>query len=211
MKKKIAIGILMNTLDMGGAEKQSLLLAKLMGSEFDVHYIVQKRKPQLKQHLSFIEREKINYIQLSGNILFRIIQLSAYIKKNRIKVLFAFLTLDNTLASIVSIFQKIKCIGGVRSSYLPVVKFYVTRILQKYFLDYMIFNNHYGRDLFIKKGFLPSKSIVIHNCINNMQKELIRPDRKTVRILSTGRFNAQNDTFIEKQDYWKGNRIHYSW
>lgn len=193
MEKKIAVGVLINTLDMGGAEKQSLLLAKLMGSEFDVHYFVQKGKPQLKQHLNFIERERINYIQLSGNILFRIIQVSAYIKKNRIRVLFAFLPLDNVLASFVSIFQKIKCIGGVRNSYLPVVKFYATLILQKYFLDYTIFNNYYGRDLFIKKGFSPSKSIVIHNCINNIQKELVRPYRKTVRVLSTGRFNAQKD------------------
>lgn len=193
MKNKTAIGILMNALDMGGAEKQSLLLAKLMGSEFDVHYIVQKKKPQLKQHLDFIEREKINYIQLSGNIIFRIIQLNTYIKKNRIKVLFAFLTLDNVLASFVSVFQKIIYIGGVRSSYLPIVKFYITWFLQKYFLDYLIFNNHYGRDIFIKKGFSSSKSIVIQNCINNIQKGIIRPDRKTIKILSVGRFTTQKD------------------
>ena len=136
MNNKVAIGILINSLDMGGAEKQSLLQAKLMGSEFEVYYFVQKSKPQLKQHLDFIKKEKIFYIQLSGNIFSRSIQLITYIKKYRIRVLFAYLTLDNFLAGIVSLFQNIKCIGGVRSSSLPAVKFYVTLLLQKYMLDY---------------------------------------------------------------------------
>ena len=61
MKDKVAIGILMNSLDMGGAEKQILLQAKLMRREFDVYYFIQKRKPQLKQHLDFIERKDILY------------------------------------------------------------------------------------------------------------------------------------------------------
>jgi glycosyltransferase involved in cell wall biosynthesis len=193
VKDKVAIGILMNSLDMGGAEKQSLLQAKLMRSEFDVYYFVQKKKPQLKQHLDFIEREKICYIQLSGNLFTRTIQLIKYIKRNRIQVLFAYLTLDNFLAGIVSLFQNIKCIGGVRSSSLPAVKFYVTRFLQKYMLDYMIFNNYYGREVFVKKGFSSAKSIVIQNCINNIQSELKRPERKLIKILSVGRFTSQKD------------------
>ena len=193
MNDKVAIGILMNTLDMGGAEKQSLLQAKLMGSEFEVYYFVQKKKPQLKQHLDFIEKEKIFFIQLSGNIFFRAIQLVTYIKKYRIRVLFAYLTLDNFLAGIVSLFQNIKCIGGVRSSSLPVVKFYVTWVLQKYMLDYMIFNNYYGREVFVKKGFSSEKSIVIQNCINNIQSELERSEKEIIKILSVGRFTAQKD------------------
>jgi glycosyltransferase involved in cell wall biosynthesis len=193
MKDKTAIGILVNSLAMGGAEKQSLLQAKLMGSEFDVYYFVQKKKPQLQQHLNFIEQEKINYIQLYGNIISRTIQLNAYIKKNKIKVFFAFLPLDNLLVSILSVFQNIKYIGGIRSSYLPNVKFYIVWFLQKYFLDYTIFNNYYGREIFIKKGFSTSKSIVIQNCINNIQKEITRPNRKKVRILSVGRFTADKD------------------
>jgi glycosyltransferase involved in cell wall biosynthesis len=193
MKDKPAIGILMRALVMGGAEKQSLLQAKLMSDEFDVYFIVQKKRDQIKQHLDFIEKEKINYIQLSGNIISRTKQLIACIKRNRIKVLFSFLPLDNLLASIVSVIQEIKYVGGVRSSHLPFVKFYANWIIQKYFLDYMIFNNYAGRDIFIKKGFLSSKSVVIQNCINNIHKEIIRPDRKKIRILSVGRFTAEKD------------------
>jgi glycosyltransferase involved in cell wall biosynthesis len=193
MIEKSAIGILINSLDMGGAEKQSLLQAKLMRSEYDVYYFVQKKQPRLKQHIDFIEKENIFYIQLDGNIFSRTRQLISYIKKYKIQVIFAYLTLDNFVAGILSLFLKIKCIGGVRSSSLPPIKFYVTKFLEKYMLDYMIFNNYYGKDVFVKRGFSQSKSVVIQNCINNIQSEIVRQEKASVSILSVGRFTAQKD------------------
>lgn len=193
MKEKPAIGILMRALVMGGAEKQSLMQAKLMRDEFDVYYFVQKKRHQIKRHLDFIEQEKINYIQLTGNIVSRTVQLLKLIRKYQIKVLFTFLPLDNLLGSIVSVFLKIKIAGGIRNSHLPFIKFHVNWLLQKFFLDYVIFNNHYGRELFIKRGFSPAKSIVIQNCIDNIHKEIVRQERDTLKILSVGRFTAQKD------------------
>jgi glycosyltransferase involved in cell wall biosynthesis len=180
---------------MGGAEKQSLMQAKLMRDEFVVYYFVQKKKHQIKRHLEFIEKEKINYIQLTGNIISRTVQLIKFIRKYQIKVLFTFLPLDNLLGSIVSVFLRIKFVGGVRNSHLPFIKFHVNWILQKYFLDYVIFNNHYGRELFIKRGFSPAKSIVIQNCIDNIHKDIVRQEGDTIKILSVGRFTAQKDYF----------------
>ena len=190
---KPAIGILIRALDLGGAEKQSLLQAKLMRTEFNVYYIIQKIKPRLKQHLEFIEREKLNYIQLSGNIFSRSVQLIGIIKKNKIEVIFSFLTKDNILAAVSSVFLKIVYVGGIRTSNLPPLKFFITKFLHRYFLDYMIFNNFYGREVFIKKGFLSAKSFVIQNCISNIQEEKIRPDHKTIKILSVGRFTPGKD------------------
>lgn len=193
MKDKPSVGILLRALAMGGAEKQSLLQAKLMGAEFDVFFIVQKKGFQKKQHLDFIEREKINYIQLSGNILSRTKQLIDCIKKYNIVVLFSFLPLDNLLASITSVFVRIKYVGGIRNSRLPVVKFYANWVLQKFFLDYLIYNNHAGRNYFIKRGFSSSKSVVIQNCIDNINEVITRHDKETITILSVGRFTPQKD------------------
>lgn len=160
-------------------------------------YIIsfRKKRHQIKRHLDFIEQEKINYIQLTGNIVSRTIQLIRLIRKYRIKVLFTFLPLDNLLGSIVSVFLKIKIVGGVRNSHLPFLKFHVNWILQKYFLDYVVFNNHFGRELFIKRGFSPTKSIVIQNCIDNIHLEIARQERDIIKILSVGRFTAQKDYF----------------
>lgn len=192
-KNKPAIGILINALNLGGAEKQSLLQAKLMAPEFEVFYIVQLKKPRLIQHLDFIAKEKINYIQLSGGLLSRLIQLISILKRKKIKVLFSYLTLDNILASMVAPFVHIKYVGGIRNSYLPGIKFFFNRIAHKYFLDYTIFNNYEGRDIFLKKGYISSKCLVIHNCIDFIQSEITRPERETVKILSVGRFTFQKD------------------
>jgi glycosyltransferase involved in cell wall biosynthesis len=180
---------------MGGAEKQSLLLAKALNSHFNIHYIVQKKKPRLKQHLDYIENEGINYIQLSGNFISRFIQLVKYIKSRNIRLLIAMLTLDNAMASCVSLFTGIKCIGGVRSSYLPFLKFRVTWLAQRYILDHTVFNNYYGRALFLKKGFSETKSSVIHNSINDIKGAIIRQPRDIIKILSVGRFTFEKDYF----------------
>lgn len=206
---KPAVGILLKSLDMGGAEKQSLLQAKLMSVEFDVYYFVQKKHPQIKQHIDFISCEKINFIQLSGNIISRAFQLLNHIKKKRIKVLFSFLTTDNFLAAIVSLLIKIKFVGGIRSNHLPTIHFYITLFLQKYFLDYIIFNNFSGKEIFVRKGFLPSKAIVIQNCINNIQDNFNRPEKKTIKILSVGRFTFEKDylTALKAISYLKS-KVH---
>ena len=193
MTNKPALGILMRALAMGGAEKQSLLQAKLMSADFDVYYIVQKKKFQLKRYVDFIEHENINYIQLHGNIFSRAIQLIKLIRSKKIKILFSYLPLDNLLASVVSIFIRIKYAGGIRNSRLPFIKFHANWILQKFFLDYLIFNNYAGRDFFIKKGYSASKAVVIQNCIDKILKEISRPVKDSVKIISVGRFTAQKD------------------
>lgn len=193
IKDKPAIGILINALNLGGAEKQSLLQAKLMSREFEVYFFVQRKKPQLKQHLDFIRKENINYIQLPGNMLSRSIRLISLIKKYRIRILFAYLTLDNVLAAITSVFVKSKFVGGIRNSHLPWLKFIFNRLSHKYFLDFSIFNNYSGMDLFLNRGFIPSKSLVIHNCIDNIKEEMTRKDGNPVKVLSVGRFTYQKD------------------
>jgi len=195
MNKKVDIVILMNALSMGGAEKQSLLLAKALDDHFDVHYVVQKKEPRLQQHVDFIENENINYIQLSGNFIARLWQLLVYVRRKNIKILIAMLTLDNAMASFISVITGIKCVGGVRSSYLPFVKFWVTWLAHRTMLDHVVFNNHYGRELFLKRGFTARKSSVIHNSISDVKGEIIRQPVDTVRILSVGRFTFEKDYF----------------
>lgn len=193
MNEGVDILILMNALAMGGAEKQSLLLAKALRDHYNVHYIVQKKEPRLKQHIEFIEREGLNYIQLSGHFVTRFWQLVTYIKRNNIKLLVAMLTLDNAMAACISLFTGIKCIGGVRSSYLPFNKFWVTWLAQKFILDHVVFNNHFGRELFIKKGFSAKKSSVIHNTLSDAKGEIIRNPSEAIKILSVGRFTFEKD------------------
>ena len=65
--------------------------------------------------------------------------------------------------------------------------------MQRFFLDYLIFNNYAGRDYFIKRGYSASSSVVIQNCIDMINEEISRPLKDTVNIISVGRFTAQKD------------------
>ena len=155
---KPGIGILIRALDLGGAEKQSLLQARAMQSDFRVFYFIQKKYPRLQQHVEFIKNEEINYIQLSGGFFSRIFQLNSYIRKHNIKIVFAYLTLDNALAAASSIFSRSKFIGGIRNCHLPFFKFSINYILQLFFFEFVIFNNHQGKNLLTKKRvFIPKR------------------------------------------------------
>ncbi len=192
---KPGIGILIRALDLGGAEKQSLLQAKVLQQDFRIFYFIQKKHPRLQQHVDFIKNEEINYIQLSGGFFSRIFQIISHIRRLNIKVIYAFLTLDNALAAASSIFCRIKYIGGIRNCHLPFFKFTINYILQQFFFEFVIFNNHQGKNLLVKKGFLSKKALVIHNCIEKVNNAIIRPEKEMVTILSVGRFSKQKDFF----------------
>lgn len=195
MQEKVnKVGILIRALSIGGAEKQSLLLAKALKNDNEVFFFVQKASPKEQKHLQFIENEKINYIQLSGNVLSRVKQLHGYIKQKKIQALFSYLTIDNLLASFAGIFNKnLVVIGGIRNSQLPLYKLVVTWILHKFFMNYVLFNNESGKQAFLKKGFSQKKSIVIHNCFESKEIPEAIINDKTIRILTVGRFVAQKD------------------
>jgi glycosyltransferase involved in cell wall biosynthesis len=196
---KPAIGILIRALDLGGAEKQSLLQAYALASDFQVYYFIQKKYPRLDQHVEYISKKNIHCIQLSGNILQRAFQLIKHSRKHNIRLIYAYLTLDNLLAAIASLFTRITFIGGVRNCYLPPLKYALTKFMHKFFFDYMIFNNYRGKELFVKKGFSPDKLLVLHNCIEEFSVPVIREKNVPVKIISVGRFDEQKDYYTALQ------------
>lgn len=191
------VGIVIRALSIGGAEKQSLLLAKALNNNVKVYLFVQKSLPRESRHIEFIKNENINYIQLNGSISSRLNQLQQHIQSKKINVLFAYLTIDNLLASLVKIFDKnLVVVGGIRNSKLPTHKFLITWILHKFFMDYILFNNVSGKNKFVTKGYSSKKSLVIHNCIDGVKKVESKKIDEVIRIISVGRFVAQKNYFL---------------
>lgn len=192
MTKKIAI--IIKSLGVGGAEKQSVLLAKSLSKKYQTLLIVQEKpKSSDSKHLEIVNRENIAYIQLKGNIINRISQVVEIVRKHKIQIVFAFLAKDNLLAALVSFFVKIKVIGGVRNCTLPFLKKLSIRILHRHQFDYLLFNNHDGRKAFIASGFSEKKSITIHNFIEVKSPPLKRANKKTLNILTVARFSVNKD------------------
>lgn len=215
------IGIIIKSLGIGGAERQAVLLAKALRENYKVHLFVQETAKSPETNLQrIIETEKIEYIKLDGSFLYRIKKLNSIIKKEKIDLVFSYLTKDNTLLAATKLLnnRKLISVGGIRSSYMPQPKLLFNRFLHNTILDYVLFNNYAGRDYFVSKGFNKKKSVVIHNFLKVKDDEVSEKrdnNNKKINILSVGRFNPVKDylTAIKAISYLQNelgnNNVHY--
>jgi len=194
MHNKKTIGIVIRSLKIGGAEKQSVLLAKALASHYRVYLFIQYPiiEPQLN---NYIKDSNIQLNILKGNFFQKFKTLKYHIRESHITHLFAYLSSDNVLAALAA-FQNKNCkvFGGIRSSQLPWHKYIVLKLLHRSLQEATIFNNHSGRNHFLKKGFKTSKSIVIPNCTDfkgiTTQNE---SNNDSITIISVGRFVPAKD------------------
>ncbi len=190
------ICILIKALTFGGAEKQSLMLAKSLKGKYDTYLIVQEPEKAEETYLDFINKEKIKVLYLSGHFAGKLICLYKILREKKINIIISFLTSDNLLAAIAGKISKTKyIIGGIRNCLLPRFKFIITRFLHKYFQDYTIFNNYSGKESFISKGFEREKCIVLPNCIDLHKEFFQREQTSKINILTVGRFVKQKDLY----------------
>ncbi len=189
------ICVLIRALKAGGAEKQSVLLTHVLKEGYQVHLVVQYGEIIEKKHLEFLLKNKIHFILLKGNLYERQTAFYRFLKEFHIQIIFSYLTSDNFWAAVTGRLAGVPYIvGGIRSIILPWHKFYVTKFLQRFFLDFMIYNSIKGYNNFIDKGFKKEKAVIIHNYIDVPP---FPPERKAVdliKIITVARF-------VEGKDY----------
>lgn len=198
MSSKRSIGIFIGQLLIGGAEKQSILLAKGLMDFFEVHFIVFKGHRVEPSNLSILYSLKVTVHILEGNFFLRIIRLFYLLRNYGISVLFCYLPLDNIIGTITGRIAGVKyIIGGIRNTKIVRKKFYLLRIFQKYLQDYVIFNSHKAKEVFCNHGYIKDNCIVIENAITERIDFPDRTNKMPVNILMVGRF-------VEQKDYLTG-------
>jgi glycosyltransferase involved in cell wall biosynthesis len=191
-----AIAIIIRTLGIGGAEKQSILLANNLSDHYNVHLIVQYGNVIDEKHAGILNKESVILHKLNGSWLSKLITIYKLIRKAKVKVIFPYLMSDNIIAFLVSVFNSnTKVAGGIRNCYLPKSKYIVLKGLHHINHSVTIFNNTSGREDFVKRGYTADKSIVILNCIENIHPPIEREPTKNVNLITVGRFVAQKDYF----------------
>lgn len=152
----------------GGAEKQALMLAKLLtGKNLNIVIVVWNREKIDPAHLDFINDNSLKYFGLKGNPLRKFIRFNRILKKEKAFLILAYLTLANFLSGVVRIFNKhVYTVGGIRTEKLPWLKFIVEKFVHNKLNNATIFNNYSARNKFEARGFIPAKTIVIHNAIS---------------------------------------------
>src|SRR5690606_25120190 len=95
-----SIAIVIKNLTSGGAEKQSVLLAKALSDCYEIHYVILNAKYQEPKYISLIEETKtIRLVAFKGSLVCRFFQFIKYLKTNKIEAIFSYLTAANFFAA----------------------------------------------------------------------------------------------------------------
>jgi len=190
------VAILCKTLHKGGAEKQALILTKLLSDKgMDVSLINWYGNKIDHKYLSFITDNSFRYFPLSGNYLKKFRTFGKTIRRNDVSIVVSYLTLPNFVSGLTRLLNKeILSIGGIRNEKLPYHKFIFEKLIHNRLNDATVFNNFSAKKKFVKLGFKSEKIHVIHNALAlapNQEKDM-KPDGE-IRIITVGRFVKQKD------------------
>jgi glycosyltransferase involved in cell wall biosynthesis len=194
MTEKKNICITINSLGPGGAEKQSLLLAKALKHDHNIVLVILESQPVYYPRLGFIEKEGIDHLYLPKNPFKKVSRFTNVLKERKIDIIFSFLPKDTILSGICGRAAKVPYVfGGIRNSHLPWLKFFTLKLINNHLLNYTIANNYAAYESSLEFGF-NNKVFVIHNGIE------IRPipkkhksNNNSITIISLGRLVKQKD------------------
>jgi glycosyltransferase involved in cell wall biosynthesis len=170
----------------GGAEKQCILLTEVLSKHHNVTLVILNPNEVYKPRLTYLNEHNLAYKFLSKNPLSRAFQLINFFKKDKTDFIFSFLPTDTLLSAICGRIAGVPNIfGGIRSSFLPRIKFLSLKLVNNYLLDYTISNNFAARETAISLGF-NSNIFVIPNGIE-IREPSLKKSEKTIKIISLGR------------------------
>lgn len=192
-----AVIVFVKNLTSGGAEKQSVLLAKVLADHYHVHYVILNARFQEPRYLALLqETPSIRVKAFEGNLLTRFIRFYRFLRQQKPEAIFSYLTAANFFAVMAAKLAGVsKVYTGIRSAYLPPAKAFVDRWLCNKWATKTVLNCYSGQDYFLSRGFDHLKMVVIPNCFESVRSYRDKNrDGTPVRIISVGRF-------VEEKDY----------
>ena len=190
------IAIICKTFLKGGAEKQALILTKLLVDKgIDVILVNWYGEKVDQRNLKFISDNSIRYYPMSGGYLKKLNKFQKILKVDEISIIISYLTLANFVSGVSKILNRnVITIGGIRNERLPYYKFLFEKLIHNYLNDATVFNNYSAKEKFERRGFNPDKIYVIQNAIELKNPQ---PDSKSsngeIKIITVGRFVKQKD------------------
>jgi glycosyltransferase involved in cell wall biosynthesis len=190
------IAIICKTFLKGGAEKQALILTKLLIDKgIDVILINWNGEKIDQRNLKYISDNFFRYYPMSGSYLKKLKKFQKILKHDEISIVVSYLTLANFVSGVSKIFNRnIITIGGIRNERLPYYKFLFEKLIHNYLNDATVFNNYSAKTKFEKRGFNPKKIYVIQNAIESKNSHLnSKSSNGEIIIITVGRFVKQKD------------------
>jgi len=209
--------IFCKTLAIGGAEKQALVLAKLLAEKGEDVLLINWCGSIIDTRNSdFIRDNSIRYIGLLGNPIKKFMHFLRIVKNDNISIVLSYLTLANFISGVSKLFNRsLISIGGIRTEKLPFYKFFFEKLTHNLLNDATIFNNYSAKYKFVKRGFNCGKIFVIHNTINANPVYTRENPSGEVVIVSVSRFVEPKDfvtalySFKQAVENSRGKKLRY--
>jgi glycosyltransferase involved in cell wall biosynthesis len=199
MQSKQKIAIFTGAFSSGGAEKQSLLLAKILKDyNYNVIIISYYGERELRRMIEFLESELINYHQLKGNLFIKVFMFYKLIDKLKPEIIINYLPSNNLIGGAIGKICGVKTIlGSIRTSRLKYHQYLELLFSHTFLNKYTIINNKCGIGIFTKLGFRSSKIIYIPNAIYPIPQKISRRAKfstsEEISILMVSRFEKLKD------------------
>lgn len=191
--KKIAI--VLKNLTRGGAEKQSILLARALADAYEIHYVILNGHKVDESYLESLRSDNRIVVHFfTGNLIHRIKQFYCCIRELSPYAIFSYLTMANVVAA--SIGRLCGCgriYTGLRNARLPWLKLVADRFVCNHLATCSISNSVSGIEHFASRGFRTEKMTAIFNCFENITPYTCKTPHEEIRIITVGRFVKQKD------------------
>jgi glycosyltransferase involved in cell wall biosynthesis len=188
------VAVFVKNLSIGGAEKQSVLLAKALTTDCEVHYIIFNGSKTHDKYITLLnENQNVKVVAFKGGHRNRFSQFITYLKQNRIEIIFSYLTAANAYACLAGKICGIQVITGLRNARLPFFKHLADCAMTNYFCHLSIANCYSGKKHFISTGFREDRIVVIPNCFEHIAPYSLKMENDIVNIIMVGRFVEQKD------------------
>jgi len=190
-----SIIIFCKTLAIGGAEKQALVLAKLLKEKGeDVLLINWCGNIIDPRNSKFLKDNSIRYVGLEGNFFLKFRNFLKVVRNQKVSVVLSYLTLANIISGLSKmIIKDFVSIGGIRTEKLPAYKFFFEKLTHNYLNDATVFNNYSAKYKFESRGFKSEKIFVIHNTIKVYPPVKSESKSDETVIVSVSRFVKPKD------------------
>ncbi len=207
----MVIAVFIKQLSVGGAEKQSLLLARELQQLHPTFLIAWSGKEIAPQYKSFIDQYGIKVVFLEGSVSLKFFALWRFFRKEKVTHVFNFLLINNLMGGLAGKLAGVPFIyGGIRNCEIVSSKLLWQKYLHNYISDKTIFNNLTGTENLARQGFKKEKMMVVHNGIDVDGKFHARSDVDQPVIFTAARFLSQKDHYtalraikiIKQSDRW---------
>lgn len=186
------IAIVINSLKKGGAEKQAVLLGRVLCGSYEVRIVVMRPEEGISEDLlRLYGGNKSDIIPLGDNHGRGMAGLRNVLREWKPQVMFCYLTYSNVIGAVVGRMCRVRYIyQGLRNAYIPGYKI-PAELIANILSTGAVLNNHAGVAYFARRGVRHIK--VIENCFPSVRDACVRQSHGHVTVVTVARFHPQKD------------------